>query len=654
MGIASAPSSQSSVLSDAVTKFLLALQQGDFVGPTCRESAATLFTTDAVIDYRGPIDANVFKIYPAGLDGVCEYFTKASSYGFYDLKAHKYTKGDRIVQIMDYIPGFAGANAKQASGRVQQYNVFYFNIAQGKIAGFEALFDKPALFDELKYGRKRTPLRTPQMDVVVGLFEAYQKNKFKKGKCISNVGKFFTKDAVVDARVDKADDFFKLYPAGLHGVCEYYIQCYGTIVHNLTASMYARGDDVVMILKFIPELDPFHFVVGKKQTKPMLAHSLISFNEDKSKAVKMDIFYSDPGMWQQKKHDNGDASPNWKNLAPQPVQPLSWPPQPAQPMMQPAPMAPGNQYIQPMQSQTPVMPAQPFVGQAPNQFSTGYAAPAHPALAPPAVASQQSAQHYTGYTAPVSGGFSAVSYPMQQLQTSPPQPQVIPNSLSMPQPAPPLSQAMPRPLSVPQPQSVSQPAQLSQMAQPQPQFMPLAQDVPQPVQAAQVAPSESQVIGQAPLMPQNQPAFQSTQLAQMAPQDLPGANYHLSALAVNESLKSRSQYSLETFNCGRFAGSHLARGSYEDWSMGLSYTFTHRMNMGCLTLPSPLSNPVIELNMVVLPGCSMTLFESPLCSRTAYRALVANRKALWIKSADAESLGLPLSGKISSVQCSCP
>merc|ERR1719407_119892 len=174
--------------------------------------------------------------------------------------------------------------------------------------------------------------------------------------------------------------------------------------------------------------------------------------------------------------------------------------------MQPAPMAPGNQYIQPMQSQTPVMPAQPFVGQAPNQFSAGYAAPAHPALAPPAVASQQSAQHYTGYTAPVSGGFSAVSYPMQQLQTSPPQPQVIPNSLSMPQPAPPLSQAMPRPLSVPQPQSVSQPAQLSQMAQPQPQFMPLAQ----------VAPSESQVIGQAPLMPQNQLAFQSIQLAQTA------------------------------------------------------------------------------------------------------------------------------------------
>merc|ERR1719484_44095 len=122
-------------------------------------------------------------------------------------------------------------------------------------------------------------------------------------------------------------------------------------------------------------------------------------------------------MWQQKTHDNGDAIPNWKKLAPQPVQPLSWPPQPAQPMMQPAPMAPGNQYIQPMQSQTPVMPAQPFVGQSPNQFSTGYAAPAHPALAPP-----------------------AVSYPMQQLQTSPPQPQVIPNSLSKLQTSPPQPQ----------------------------------------------------------------------------------------------------------------------------------------------------------------------------------------------------------------------
>lgn len=413
-----------------VGQYLQALQEGKFVGPTCHGEAVDLFSTDALIDNRGPSDTDVFKKYPPGLDGVCEYFAKVGSLGMRDLKKHNYTKGDRVVLIMNYVPGFPSESKKRASGDILQYNIFSFNEAKDKITGVEVLFDKPSLFDELKYDKKVEPARTPQMDVVVGMFKAFESSQLKGHDCQSNAAKFFTSTAEVDARMEDDDKFFKKYSAGLSGVCEYYKGCYGSPMKNLSASMYARGDDVVMIMSWLPDtkkLDMIErfFLEGDDDADPgpSYEHSLISFNEDKTKVEKLDTFYSDFGdlsadsgkthapAKKKKKHSSGGGPAYWQKLASQPVQPLGWAASPV--MSQTA----SNQWasMQPVQTGS-----QPYAA-----YSTGATSQLLAQAPPPQAsgypvtmgASQPQIQPIAGYQSPMG---PAAAFPGQQPLPQPP------------------------------------------------------------------------------------------------------------------------------------------------------------------------------------------------------------------------------------------
>merc|ERR1719253_2253861 len=52
---------------------LSAFRMGQLKGSKCRDASAKLFTPDAVIDSRGPLDTQFFKKFPSGHEGVCEF-----------------------------------------------------------------------------------------------------------------------------------------------------------------------------------------------------------------------------------------------------------------------------------------------------------------------------------------------------------------------------------------------------------------------------------------------------------------------------------------------------------------------------------------------------------------------------------------------------
>jgi len=300
-GMVQAPLSQTSAVSPVmatppkpptgetvVNDYFTALRAGRFSVPNCRQTAARLFTADAVIDYRGATDVDVFKMYPPGIDGVCEHFANTQSYGFHGLKHGMYAKADRIVHVLSYIPGFVGRKAKKASGRISQFNVIRFDATKTKIAGFDALFDKPSLFDELRYEGKQPPLKTPQMDVVVGAFRAFTAGRFKKKKtCSVTAASYYASDAVIDTRGEEKDDFMKKYPPGIDGVCDYYKQSADFGMHHMNASVYARGEDVVLVLNYVP--DPFPGLPGKPE--PVIELNLHFLNADKTKIAGVDMFF---------------------------------------------------------------------------------------------------------------------------------------------------------------------------------------------------------------------------------------------------------------------------------------------------------------------------------------------------------------------------
>jgi hypothetical protein len=869
-----------------------AFQQGKFIGDQCRATAAGLFTTDAVMDFRGPSDTDYFRQYSPGIAGVCEYYAKAAGYALHNLEAKMYTKGARVVHILSYVPAFSGTGAKQASGRIVQYNLMRFNPDNTKIAGIEALFDKPSLYDELKYAGTR-PLKTPQMDTVAAVFTAFGAGKLMKGSCHPHAAQFFTLNAVIDLRGEQENEFFRKYPPGLDGVCEYYGKCYDYAMHNLTASMYARGEEVVLVLNYIPGM----IGTGKQQMTldPVRQFNVISFDASKSKCTGFDVFRDtqsddgdftdvDPGhgsslasavqpssggenvggstsssavgmgeegpmhkAWNEAIFGTGPhvahaSTPQVQSFVGPPVQPPAQPyasytnsatgmpaletqpavsqqlpiqpyqagpqqvvqtqsvPQPtlASPVPQvyqasgPSPMQPAVQVYQgSVPSQSQVYAAPPLAQPAVQTYQAGVPAQhsLFPALqvsaqTPQALeigASQQTpaqpiANQGSGYG--ISDAIKVLQDRLDAMQANAPQDlrQQLQTVDSRRRPFPALSQALAAPIANTQSltsgtvakadqvlaaivaktltaghdaqivshsktrEAVNESGETQQLveawkAQLVAKVVEAAKEAAnvakmthglnsgQVVAAAKAAEDAAKVeklaeayetetaakaasaaenaekaakmakafkfekvakaakaleaVAEAADVAHLAKAIKTTQASKiestaevaaaalrvirpaMATRLATGQATVLprawSALSVNSTMNITAKYKLDTFNCGLFGGAQAPVGSYRYYSLGLDYTFSHRMNRGCLDLPIPVPNSVNKINMLALPGCSVTFFEEPLCQDDGLKVLSAKRQAVWIKSAELSDLGLePYSfSQIASVLCDC-
>jgi len=248
----------------------------------CKEAVAELFTTDAVIDMRGPRDQENFKKYDAGHDGVCEYFKRSYAAHLQDLKLGMYPKGDQLIHIWDYLPSYK--DGKKASERISQYNMFTFNDDKSKVASLEVLFDKPEILDHLRFDEKTEKANTTQMSTASKVLDAFTSHKFAGSSCQERAAELFAKDA----DVDQTPFFHK--STGLAGVCEYFGKCYMAQMHNLTSNMYARGDDVVMVLKYLPGLANSDL----KGAAPITQYNVVHFLEDKSKVAGFHVFFDNP------------------------------------------------------------------------------------------------------------------------------------------------------------------------------------------------------------------------------------------------------------------------------------------------------------------------------------------------------------------------
>lgn len=253
----------------------------------CKHALADLWTTDAAIDFRGPQDATYFKKYDSGHDGICEYFNNSYNTHLHDLKVNMYNKGDKLVDVWSYIPGYAGKNTTKSSKRVTQYNMFSFNENKSKLTGMEVLFDKPEVLDRLSFGKTKDPVKTTQMDIAAKVLDAFSKRKFAGNTCQTQASQLFASDV----EIDQTPYFDKF--VGLDGVCDYFDKCYMADMHNLSTNMYARGDDVVMVLKYVPGLAN----LGIKASSPITQFSVFQFHKDKSKVAGFSVFFDKPSIF---------------------------------------------------------------------------------------------------------------------------------------------------------------------------------------------------------------------------------------------------------------------------------------------------------------------------------------------------------------------
>jgi len=139
------------------------------------------------------------------------------------------------------------------------------------------------------------------------------------------------------------------------------------------------------------------------------------------------------------------------------------------------------------------------------------------------------------------------------------------------------------------------------------------------------------------------------------------ARYKLIDSAVRHKLGTR--YSLHTFDCGIFSGSQDTtdkQANVPDYfryfvAPDADYSFSSRVKQGCLTLPKPLTNLLsrdASVDLIVLPGCSLSLHSSPECEGSTSKALQADSDA-WYKSFKLYELGWH-DDDLASVSCQCP
>jgi len=284
---------------DTIAAVFKAFGQGKFTGQKCQQNAASLFTADAVIDSRGPQkNLDYFKTYAAGLEGVCEHFGKAYAYALYDLKASMYARGDDVVHVLRYTPGIAGRVRGASSKIVTQFNVVKFSSDGTKFARMESFYDNPAAWDELTGKGKGAYPTSARMGVLGYAMDAFADNKFNETEyCKESAASFYTNDTVIDFRGGgtKDVDYFKKYPTGLDGVCEWYVKSYRHTLNGLSASMYQRGDAVLLRMTYRPQV----LGGGKIANETCLQQVVVSYNKEGTKIIRMDNYFDQTSAWDQ-------------------------------------------------------------------------------------------------------------------------------------------------------------------------------------------------------------------------------------------------------------------------------------------------------------------------------------------------------------------
>jgi len=124
----------------------------------CQAAVPNFFTDTAVIDYRraGTKRLEPFQKYPAGKDGVCQWYQEAYSHAFdTDFKTLTYPRGvdDGVVMKIRCRPGIVcGPPPYVGCPWTAQYNLqlmhVTFNADGTKIQKIENLFANPAVWDE--------------------------------------------------------------------------------------------------------------------------------------------------------------------------------------------------------------------------------------------------------------------------------------------------------------------------------------------------------------------------------------------------------------------------------------------------------------------------------------------------------------------------
>lgn len=288
-----APVSDKDPAAALVGKVFKLFGKGSLKGQACKAAMADLWTTDAAIDFRGPQDKEYFKKYDSGHDGICEYFANSYKVHLHDLKVAMYNKGDKLIDVWSYVPGLADKSSKQAkakllaSERVTQYNMFTLNEDKTKLRNLEVLFDKPEVLDRLKFGKEEKPVKTNQMGVADKVLHAFTSKKLAGSSCQKQATELFAKDAEIDQT-----PYFQKF-SGLDGVCEYFDKCYMAKMHNLTTNMYARGDDVVMVLKYVPGLAN----LDVRASSPITQYNVVRFDKDKVKVNDFTVFFDNPAVF---------------------------------------------------------------------------------------------------------------------------------------------------------------------------------------------------------------------------------------------------------------------------------------------------------------------------------------------------------------------
>lgn len=275
-----------------------AFRKGKFKGSACKKNAASLFTKDAVIDNRaGPREKDYFKKFSPGVVGLCDYFAKAYRFTLHGLKTTQYARDKEIVQVLHYRPGIGSQKAKDT---MTQWNVISFNADGTKLAGMKVIMDKDNLYNMLTMDIEMAKT-TKQETLVKKLRVLFDKGKFKKrvayGRCMEYVQKYYTADAVIDWRGGGTKDvkYFKKFPAGAHGVCEWYTKEYSHIKTELKTDMYARGDDVMLRLKFRPQ----GLFDGPVTKDAVLQQMVVKFNKDGSQVRGIDGYFDRQDVWDQ-------------------------------------------------------------------------------------------------------------------------------------------------------------------------------------------------------------------------------------------------------------------------------------------------------------------------------------------------------------------
>lgn len=142
----------------------------------------------------------------------------------------------------------------------------------------------------------------------------------------------------------------------------------------------------------------------------------------------------------------------------------------------------------------------------------------------------------------------------------------------------------------------------------------------------------------------------STASLDLTSPQVPGVPEHrqFSVLSSNVLTKSIAGHNnQDSFNCGILGGTRKQEGGL------LGQSFKHNMNRGCLTLPLALSknHSLSHVEMVALPGCTLTFYDSENCKGDHFEALKSNTEATWFTSATLEDIGWEKN--IAAMHCHC-